>query len=128
MSHIPTVRHKARLWVALMGLALAPVAFAQSQGYYDQEGRYHSSSGYSDQGHVVCRDVPVQQSSDTNHVAGTAIGAIVGGVVGNQIGHGSGRTLATVGGAVAGGYVGNRVQANNQARNTTYQHQCWREY
>lgn len=57
------------------------------------------------------------ESSDSNRVAGTALGAIVGGVIGHQLGSGRGNDAATVGGAILGGIAGNQIQRQQQDRN-----------
>jgi outer membrane lipoprotein SlyB len=57
----------------------------------------------------------------SNHVAGTAIGAIIGGVLGNQVGGGSGRAAATVLGAVGGAVVGNKIAQNQDGTSASNQ-------
>lgn len=64
-----------------------------------------------------CADVAVQRRapvSDSNRIAGTAVGAIAGGLLGSTVGRGTGRDLATVAGAVGGGYAGNTIQRRMQ--------------
>ena len=73
-----------------------------------------------------CADVAVQRRapvSDSNRIAGTAVGAIAGGLLGSSIGRGTGRDLATVAGAVGGGYAGNTIQKRMQDQDVQTGHE-----
>lgn len=76
-----------------------------------------------------CADVAVQRRapvSDSNRIAGTAVGAIAGGLLGSSVGRGTGRDLATVAGAVGGGYAGNTIQRRMQEQDvhTSVERRC----
>lgn len=94
--------------------------------YYDQRGRYQSSSQNCRQCGEV-RDIErvyAERGGSGTSGGGAVLGAIIGGVLGNTVGHGDGRKAATVAGAVAGGFAGNAVERNSNGRDAN----AWRIY
>ena len=108
---------QAKLMIAAMGLAVLPLAQAQSTDFEDF-GRVLRVQPRVEQIRVPrqeCRteyvQVPVQQQRGAG---GGIVGGIVGGLLGNQVGSGSGRVAATAAGAIAGAMVGDRAENFNR--------------
>ena len=108
---------QAKLMIAAMGLAVLPLAQAQSTDFEDF-GRVLRVQPRVEQIRVPrqeCRteyvQVPVQQQRGAG---GGIVGGIVGGLLGNQVGSGSGRVAATAAGAIAGAMVGDRAENSNR--------------
>lgn len=113
--------------VALIAGLAGCVAPQPRADYYDQRGRYESSSQNCRQcGEVrdVERVYAERGGGGSTSGGGAVLGAIIGGVLGNTVGRGDGRKAATVVGAVAGGFAGNAVERNGNDRESN----AWRIY